>query len=275
MLRTRVIPVLLLRNESLVKTRRFGRFTYVGDPANTVRIFNELEVDELLFLDITATREGRKPNLAVLRDVADECFMPLGYGGGIQSLEDARQVFETGIEKVALNAAARADPSLISRIADTYGSQAVMVSIDVKASLFGRSGVFDHVRRRGTGGDPLAWAREAESRGAGEILLTSVDREGTWSGFDLELVRAVSDAVSIPVIAHGGAATTSDIGAAIRQGGASAAAVGSMVVFQKKDMGVLVNFPVVAELRESLGQQQSSAPTPLPADVLDQLTPRP
>lgn len=260
MLRTRVIPALLLRNESLVKTRRFGKFTYVGDPANTVRIFNELEVDELLFLDITATREGRRPNLSVLRDIADECFMPLGYGGGIRSLEDAKQVFEIGIEKIALNAAARANPELISRIADTYGSQAVIVALDVKTAWFGGTGVFSHEDRRVTRLDPVAWAREAEARGAGEILLTSVDREGTWSGFDLELVREVSDAVSIPVIAHGGAATTSDIRAAIREGGASAVAVGSMVVFQKKDMGVLVNFPDAAALRKSLGDDDPVGP---------------
>lgn len=252
MLRPRIIPALLLRNESLVKTKQFGNFTYVGDPANTVRIFNELEVDELLFLDITATREGRRPNLSVLRDIADECFMPLGYGGGIQSLEDAKAVFEIGIEKVALNAAAVANPALISQIADTYGSQAVIVSVDVRASIFGRPGVFDHVRKRRTGTDPIAWAKEAEARGAGEILLTSVDREGTWAGFDIELVRAVSDAVSVPVIAHGGAATTSDIRAAVQEGGASAVAIGSMVVFQKKDMGVLVNFPAPADLERAL-----------------------
>ncbi len=255
MLRTRVIPALLLRNESLVKTKRFGKFTYVGDPANTVRIFNELEVDELLFLDITATREGRKPNLSVLRDIADECFMPLGYGGGIRSLEDAKQVFEIGIEKVAINAAALDNPALITQIAKTYGSQAVIVAIDVKTSWGGRKGVFRHAERRTTRLDPVVLAREAEARGAGEILLTSVDREGTWSGFDLDLMRVVSEAVSIPVIAHGGAATTLDIGGAIREGGASAVAVGSMVVFQKKGMGVLVNFPDAAALRESLGDE--------------------
>ena len=252
MLRSRVIPALLLRNESLVKTTRFGRFTYVGDPANTVRIFNELEVDELLFLDITATREGRKPNLTVLREIADECFMPLAYGGGIQSFEDARRVFEIGIEKVAVNAAALANPDLISQIADTYGSQAVIVAIDVRSSMFGKASVYDHVRRRSAGRDIVAWAQEAEKRGAGEILLTSVDREGTWSGFDLELVRKISDAVSVPVIAHGGAATTADIRAAIKQGGASAVAVGSMVVFQKRHMGVLVNFPSPADLDRAL-----------------------
>ena len=137
MLRTRVIPALLLRNESLVKTVRFGKFAYVGDPCNTVRIFNELEVDELLFLDITATREGRSPNLKVLADIANECFMPLGYGGGIRSLDHAKAVFEIGFEKVAINSCAVENPSLISEIARQYGSQAVMASIDVKTGFWG------------------------------------------------------------------------------------------------------------------------------------------
>ena len=132
MLRTRVIPVLLLRNESLVKTVRFNKFTYVGDPCNTVRIFNELEVDELLFLDITATREQRGPNLKVLADIANECFMPLGYGGGICSLTHAKSVFDIGFEKISLNSSAVEKPTLITEIARQYGSQAVMVSIDIK-----------------------------------------------------------------------------------------------------------------------------------------------
>lgn len=253
MLKARVIPVLLLRNESLVKTTRFGRFRYIGDPANTVRIFNELEVDELMFLDITATREGRGPNLTVLREVADECFMPLGYGGGVRSLDDAKAIFDTGFEKVALNAAALADPALITRIADRYGSQAVVVSIDVRANLWGTSRVYEHQRRRTTLRSPVEWAREAEARGAGEILLTDVNREGGWSGFNLPLVRQVADAVSIPVIAHGGARDLSDIGAAVHEGHASAIALGSMVVFQKKDMGVLVNFPAPSDLARVLG----------------------
>ena len=170
-----------------------------------------------------------------------------------------------------MNAAAVANPSLISTIADTYGSQAVIVSIDVKASRFGRPGVFDHVRKRRTSRDPVSWAKEAEARGAGEILLTSVDREGTWSGFDLELVRAVSEAVSVPVIAHGGASTTSDIRAAIRDGGASAVAVGSMVVFQKKGMGVLINFPDAAELRKSLASS-SDVREPVVSDGTESAT---
>lgn len=252
MLRTRVIPALLLRNESLVKTVRFGKFTYVGDPANTVRIFNELEVDELLFLDITATRERRGPNLKLLADIANECFMPLGYGGGIASLDQARAVFDIGFEKVVLNSAAVATPGLISAIARQYGSQAVIVSIDVKAGFWGRPTVRTNAGRHDSRLDPVAWAREAVNRGAGEVLLTSMDREGTWSGFDLELLKRITDAVTVPVIAHGGAGSVADIGAVVRTAGASAVALGSMVVFQKKGMGVLVNFPNHTILRLEL-----------------------
>lgn len=248
MLRTRIIPVLLLRNESLVKTIRFGRFTYVGDPANTVRIFNELEVDELLFLDITASRNHRSPNLKVLSEIADECFMPLGYGGGISTLDQAKMVFDTGFEKIAINTNGVKNPLLISSIARQYGSQAVIASIDVKSGLFGRKRVKTNGGRYNTRKDPVGWAKEAEDFGAGEILLTSIDREGTWRGFDLDIIKQVVDAVSIPVIAHGGAGSVDHIIQAVKEGGASAIAIGSMVVFQKKGMGVLVNFPKVNNL---------------------------
>jgi imidazole glycerol-phosphate synthase subunit HisF len=252
MLRTRVIPALLLRGESLVKTVKFGSFTYVGDPCNTVRIFNELEVDELLFLDITATQERRGPNLALLADIATECFMPLGYGGGVRSLSDAKSVFDIGFEKIALNSAALEHPGLITEIAKPYGSQAVIVSMDVKQGLWGGATVRGQAGRVNTKLDPVAWAKEVESRGAGEILLTSIDREGSWAGFDLDLVKRVADAVSIPVIAHGGAGSVSDIGKVVKESHASAVALGSMVVFQKKGMGVLVNFPDANDLEQSL-----------------------
>ncbi|MBM3847473.1 MAG: imidazole glycerol phosphate synthase subunit HisF [Verrucomicrobia bacterium] len=252
MLRTRIIPTLLLRNESLIKTVRFGKFSYVGDPANTVRIFNELEVDELLFLDVTATVEGRKPNLKVLAEIADECFMPLGYGGGIRSFEDAQIILKLGFEKVVVNTRALEEPSFITRLSEHFGSQAIIVSIDVKRGLFWG----DQVRSRAGGKNarrsPVEWAREVERLGAGEILLTSIDREGTWEGFDLDLVRSVSEAVRIPVIANGGAGKVEHIGQAVKEGCASAVALGSMVVFQRKGMGVLVNFPEESELRRIL-----------------------
>ncbi len=252
MLRTRIIPALLLRNETLVKTVRFSKFTYVGDPANTVRIFNELEVDELLFLDITASRENRSPNLKLLSDIASECFMPLGYGGGIRSLDQAKAVFDIGFEKVAINTCAAENPALINQIAIHYGSQAVIASIDVKKGLFGKQTVHVQAGKINTKRDPVEWAKEVEQLGAGEILLTSIDREGTWEGFDLDLVRKVTDAVSIPVIAHGGAGNVEHIGQVLRDANASAVALGSMVVFQKKGMGVLVNFPSPAQLKEVL-----------------------
>jgi cyclase len=252
MLRTRVIPALLLRNESLVKTVRFKKFTYVGDPCNTVRIFNELEVDELTFLDITATRQDRSPNLQLLADIANECFMPLGYGGGIRSFADAQEILKLGFEKVVLNSRAVEQPRLITELANHFGSQAVIVSIDVKCNLLGHRTVRTRSGMHNTGRDPVEWACETERLGAGEILLTSIDREGTWEGFDIDLVKSVSEAVHIPVIAHGGAGSLADIGTVVRQAGASAVALGSMVVFQKKGMGVLVNFPNPLHLEKVL-----------------------
>ena len=252
MLRTRVIPALLLRDESLVKTVRFGKFTYVGDPCNTVRIFNELEVDELVFLDITATTDGRSPNLALLADIANECFMPLGYGGGIRRFEDAQAILKLGFEKVVVNTAAVDNPGLVTELADHFGRQAVIVSIDVKRDLLGHPRVRTRAGTQATGRDPVEWAREAERLGAGEILLTSIDREGTWDGFDIGLVKSVTDAVGVPVIAHGGAGSLAHIGAVVREAAASAVALGSLVVFQKKDMGVLVNFPEPARLEATL-----------------------
>ena len=252
MLRSRIIPVLLLQNESLVKTVRFSNFSYVGDPCNTVRIFNELEVDELIFLDITASREGKSPNLKLLTEIADECFMPLAYGGGIKTLDQARSVFDIGFEKVALNTQALKTPKLITEIAHHYGSQAVIVSIDVKKKLFRGKMVRNQGSFVNKYLDPVVWAKKVEDLGAGEILLTSIDAEGTWQGFDLDLVREMAKAVNIPLIAHGGAGSMEDIVRIIKEAKASAVALGSMVVFQKKGMGVLVSYPDKEKLERLL-----------------------
>jgi cyclase len=252
MLRTRVIPCLLLRNESLVKTVQFGKYAYIGDPCNTVRIFNELEVDELMFLDITATTDKRAPNLKLLSDIANECFMPLSYGGGVNSFAIAQKIYEIGFEKIVINTHAITNPALISEITNVYGNQAVVVSIDVKRNIFGKYTVRSKSGHINTGMDPVEWAMKSEKLGAGEILLTSIDHEGTWDGYDYDLIKKVAGSVSIPVIANGGAGCVEHLGDAIKRGGAAAVAVGSMVTFQKKGMGVLVNFPCEKELSRVL-----------------------
>ena len=205
-----------------------------------MRIFNELEVDELSFLDIKA-RNRSAPDFDVLRDIASECFMPLSYGGGIDSLEIAKRIFDLGFEKIIINTAAFSNPDLISQIANIYGSQAVVVSLDVKRSWLGRSKLVSDGGRTRQKGTPISWSQRQNATQERSCLRAR--REGTWSGFDLDLIASVTAAVSIPVIAHGGASKLSDFTEAVCEAGASAVAVGSMVVFQKRGMGVLVNFP--------------------------------
>lgn len=243
MLQTRVIPALLLRDDALVKTVRFDKPGYIGDPVNTVRIFNELEVDELVFLDITATNENRTPNLRILHEIADECFMPLGYGGGLNNFDVVQSIFGIGFEKVVLNSVTHTSPAFVTQVAEHYGNQAVVASIDVKKNLWGNYEVWSHAGKKNTKKNPAEWAAALEQLGAGEILLTSVDKEGSWSGFDVQLTRNVADAVNIPVIAHGGGGQLAHITEVVKDGHASAVALGSMVVYQQKGMGVLVNFP--------------------------------
>jgi cyclase len=243
MLRTRIIPCLLLRNESLVKTVRFGKYGYIGDPLNTCRIFNELEVDELAFLDVTASREKREPNFKILQEISNECFMPLSYGGGIRNIATAEKVLSIGFEKIILNTYPFENPEIISELARAFGSQSVIVAIDVRRGAWGRYRVFSLAGTVNRKRDPVDWAKEVERLGAGEILLTAINREGTWQGFDIELTSQVADAVTIPVIAHGGAGSIGHIGEVVKIGNASAVALGSMVVYQAKGLGVLVNFP--------------------------------
>ena len=252
MLRTRVIPCLLLRGTTLVKTVKFNKFEYIGDPLNTCRIFNELEVDEMTILDITASRENRGPDFKILEKLVSECFMPLSYGGGITSFEQAEKLFSIGFEKVVINSALFKTPELITQISSRYGSQSIIVSIDVSKSFLWGYEVYSH---SGTKKQPVSlseWTKKIEEMGAGEILLTSIDREGTWNGFDIALVKAVADSVRIPLIAHGGAGSINHIGEAIKSGNASAVGLGSMVVFQNKGMGVLVNFPDRKKLEEAI-----------------------
>ncbi len=253
MLQTRVMPCLLLRRRGLVKTVRFRDPQYVGDPINTVRIFNEKEVDELIFLDIRATLDAQPPQFELLGEIADECFMPFTYGGGLRTLVDIERVLKRGAEKVALNTIAHEDPELVRAAARRFGSQSIVASIDASRGALGRYRVLTRGGSAKTGEDPVACARRMEDLGAGEILLTAIDRDGTMEGYDLELTSRVTQAIHLPVIACGGAGKVGDFVQAVREAGASAVAAGSMVVYQGRNRAVLVNFPEKRELKLALG----------------------
>ncbi len=250
MIRPRVIPALLLKGQGLVKTVKFKDPKYLGDPINIVRIFNDKEVDEIVLLDITATPQNRGPQFEVLKDIASEVFIPLAYGGGIRSMEDVRTLLSIGIEKLIMNTSAVENPSLIRDTADHAGSQAVVVSMDVKKNFLGKYEVFTRCGQKKTGLDPVKHAMEVEKMGAGEILLNSIDCDGMMQGYDIELVRRVADAVKVPVVACGGAGNLAHVAEVIQQGHASAAAAGSMFVFQGPLRGVLISYPSPKELKE-------------------------
>lgn len=243
MLATRLMPCLLMSNGALVKTVRFKEGTYVGDPLNAVRIFNQKEVDELILLDIHATTQERGIDFSTIEKVVSECFMPICYGGGVRSIGDMRRLYTLGVEKVSLGAAAFEVPGLVRQASEEFGAQAVVVTLDVKKGLFGKSTVRFRNGTQDSKMTPLGAARHFEAEGAGEILLYSIDRDGTWAGFDLKLIEAVSHGVNVPVVATGGAGSLHDVKAAVKEAGASAVAIGSMAVFQGKDLGVLIKFP--------------------------------
>lgn len=251
MIRPRVIPCLLLKNGGLVKTVKFKDPKYLGDPINIVRIFNDKEVDELIFLDITATLEKRPPPFELLGKITSECFMPLGYGGGIRALDEVKRLLGIGIEKIVLNTSAIENPALVRAAADYAGSQAVVISLDVKRSVFGKYEVYTHSGQKATGFDPVRFAVEMEKQGAGELFVNSIDRDGTMLGYDLELVRRVADSVQVPVVACGGAGNIQHLADAIH-GGASAAAAGSLFVFHGPLRGVLISYPSQQELHRIL-----------------------
>jgi len=254
MLRTRVIPCLLLKGRGLVKTVKFKNPKYLGDPINVVKIFNDKEVDELVFLDITATVENKRPPFSLLENIASECFMPLGYGGGIRTLDDVKTILGLGIEKIAINTYAVENPSFVTEAADFAGSQSVVVSIDVKKNSLGKYEVFTHGGRKATGLDPVKFAVEMEKIGAGELFLNSIDRDGTMQGYDLDLIKRVTGAVNIPVVACGGAGKVQDLADAVKKGGASAAAAGSIFVFQGPHWAVLISYTTSKELKNAFGE---------------------
>lgn len=253
MRRIRVIPVLLLHKGGLVKSVRFKNYTYVGDPINAVKIFNEKEIDEIVVLDIDATATGRGPDFEKIAEIAGEAFIPLAYGGGISTIDEVKKLFYLGVEKIILNHAAVHQPSLVTAAAGLVGSQSVVVSIDVKKNLFGKHKVVTKNGNANTGLDPVVFARQMEAAGAGEIFLNSVDRDGTYGGYDLDLVKNISKQLQVPLVVCGGAAGMEDFVKAV-QHGASAVAAGSFFVFQRAHRAVLISYPSQAELKEKLYQ---------------------
>lgn len=254
MLRPRIIPCLLVKGTGLVKTRQFADPKYVGDPLNAVRIFNEKEVDELTVLDIDATTEKREPNYAMIRNLAGECRMPLCYGGGVSSPEQIEKIITLGVEKVAISAAAVETPELIAEGARRVGSQSIVVVLDVKKSgLLRRQEVFTRNGTRKTGLNPVDFARRAQDMGAGEIVVNAIERDGMMGGYDLDLVREIRGAVSLPLTVLGGAGSYDDLAALIREFGIIGASAGSLFVFKGKYRAVLISYPNAAEKAELLG----------------------
>ncbi len=243
----RLIPCLLLDHGKLVKTVRFRRPVYVGDPINAVRIFNDKEVDELIFLDIDATRSHRGPHFDYLKKITEQCFMPLCYGGGVSSTEDIGTLFRIGFEKVSINTAAIEHPDLIEKAAGIYGSQSIVGAMDVGKNVFGKTVVRTDGGTRSTKYSPREYAKRLEEFGAGEIFLNTVMRDGTMTGYDCELISEVTDCVKVPVIVCGGAGSLQDCRSAI-DSGASAAAAGSIFVFWGPNRAVLINYPDSAEV---------------------------
>jgi imidazole glycerol-phosphate synthase subunit HisF len=257
MKRIRVIPALLIQNGGLVKSIKFKDYKYVGDPINAVKIFNEKEVDEIVILDISATDDKKAPNISIIKEIASEAFMPLGYGGGITKLDQIKELITAGVEKVVLNTSAFENPKLVSDSAAFVGSQSIVVSIDVKKTIWGKFKVFVQNGRKNTNIGPIDYARLMQKAGAGEILLNSIEKDGTFEGYDCELIKSVSSAVNIPVVAIGGAATIEDFSKAV-QSGASAVSAGSMFVFQRPHRAVLISYPSQKELKEKLFLQTNS-----------------
>jgi imidazole glycerol-phosphate synthase subunit HisF len=254
MILPRVIPVLLLSGKGLVKGVQFSKHSYIGDPINTVQIFNAKEVDELIFLDITATAEKRIPSLDVIQRIADQCLMPFSVGGGIKTIKDIRDVLSAGAEKVCINTAAMEDPYIIKQAADNFGRQSLIISIDVRADKNGVYNVYSRCGTKKTGQDAVAVAREMAQLGAGEIMINSIDRDGTMMGYDLPLIQHVCQSVSIPVIACGGAGNNDHLREAILNGHASAAAAGSFFVFHGNRRAVLISYPSIQELMDIRGK---------------------
>ena len=244
MLYPRIIPCLLVHNKGLVKTVKFKEGKYVGDPINAVKIFNEKEVDELMVLDIDATVEGREPDYKMIENLAAECRMPLCYGGGIKTAEQAEKIFSLGVEKIAISSAVIDNPSIVKELAQKVGTQSVVVVLDVKKKMFGGYEVVTHNATKKTGIDPVKLTKELEELGIGEIVINSVDNDGVMKGYEFNIIDKVKAVATVPMTVLGGAGSIADIGEVIKKHGIIGVAAGSLFVFKGKYKAVLINYPM-------------------------------
>ncbi len=248
MLYPRIIPCLLVHNKGLVKTTKFKDPKYVGDPINAVKIFNEKEVDELIVVDIDASRYGKEPDYRMIENLAAECRMPFCYGGGIKTIAQAQRIFSLGVEKIAVSSAAIENPQIISEMAERVGNQSVVVALDVKKkTLSNKYELYIHNGTKPTGIDPVSFAIEMQKLGAGEIVINSIDHDGVMKGYDINLINKIREVISIPLTVMGGAGTLDDIGSIIQQHGIIGVAAGSLFVFKGKYRAVLINYPTAIE----------------------------
>ena len=247
-LRPRVIPVLLLQNGGLVKTFKFKQPKYVGDPINAVKIFNEKEVDELLLLDISCSISQSEPDYNLILEIVSEAFMPIGYGGGIKTVDQAKRIFDLGIEKIILNTSLQTNPDLVSQISSIYGSSSVVANIDYKKNIFGKHKVYFKSGTVKSDYNPLEWAIKLQDAGAGELILNNIDREGTYTGYDVTMLSNISKKISVPVVVSGGASSMDDFKKAV-DFGASGMAAGSMFIYKRPHNAVLISYPSPADLK--------------------------
>ena len=254
MLKTRVIPILLLHNKGLVKTVKFKSPTYIGDPINAIKIFNEKEVDELIFLDIDASKKGNEPDYELIKDFASECFMPVCYGGGITTIEQIKKIFALGVEKVSLNSSVFKNKSLLKEAVEIFGSQSIVVTIDIKKSFFTNYQVYIHTNKKVLKEPYLEYIKSIERLGAGEIIINNVDLEGTQTGYDISLMESIVNNVNIPVVACGGAGVLNDFKKIKDEANVSAVSAGSFFVFQGKHNAVLITYPEYEELEKLFGE---------------------
>lgn len=253
MLYPRIIPCLLVHNKGLVKTTKFKDPKYVGDPINAVKIFNEKEVDELIVVNIDSTTRKIEPDYKMIENLATECRMPLCYGGGIKTVEQAQKIFSLGVEKIALSSLAVENLNLVANISKRVGNQSVVVVLDVKKKLFGNKyEVFIHNGNIATGIEPVAYAKKLQDIGIGEIVINSIDQDGVMQGYDMKLIENVRNAVSIPITVLGGAGSLEDIGSVIKEHGIIGVAAGSLFVFKGKFKAVLINYPTIEEKKRFL-----------------------